>query len=257
MVAGRNLNASDAGTNNVIMSVLLSKLDPLHLKLNDKIVLTDVSRTHIQTVTVVGFYQQKGFGSNLYPIMGSNSLTAGLSPTGTNQSVFYMKVDPNQVGKAVDVIGNAVPHAFVLNLANISDIINQIINDILITLTTIASLSLLAGIIIIANAVALAMLERRRELGILKSVGYTRRTILGEVLIENGVVGGTGAFMAMLLVAVAIAILGQLVFHATFGVSVLIMLVMVGGAVVLAMIAAALVAWGAVSVRPLEVLRYE
>jgi len=253
----RNLNASDAGTNNVVVSVLLSKLDPLHLKLNDKIVLTDITHTHMQTVTVVGFYQQSGFGSNLYPIMGPSSLVAGLSPAGTNQSVFYMKVDPNLVGKAVDVIGNTVPHAFVLNLANISDIINQIINDILITLTTIASMSLLAGIIIIANAVALAMLERRRELGILKSVGYTRRSILSEVLIENGVVGGTGAFMAMLLVALATALLGQLVFHAPFGVSVLIMLVMIGGAVILAMIAAALVAWGAVSVRPLEVLRYE
>ncbi len=257
IVAGRNLNASDAGTNNVIVSVLLSKLDPLHLKLNDKIVLSDVTRTHIQTVTVVGFYQQSGFGSNLYPIIGATSLVAGLSPQGTNQSVFYMKVDPNQVGRAVDVIGNTVPHAFVLNLANISDIINQIINDILITLTTIASLSLLAGIIIIANAVALAMLERRRELGILKSVGYTRRSILSEVLIENGIVGGTGAFLAMLLVALATAILGQLVFHAAFGVSVLIMVAMIGGAVVLAMIAAALVAWGAVRVRPLEVLRYE
>jgi putative ABC transport system permease protein len=257
IVAGRNLNASDAGTNNVIVSVLLSKLDPLHLKLNDKVVLSDVTRTHIQTVTVVGFYQQSGFGSNLYPIIGATSLVAGLSPQGTNQSVFYMKVDPNQVGRAVDVIGNTVPHAFVLNLANISDIINQIINDILITLTTIASLSLLAGIIIIANAVALAMLERRRELGILKSVGYTRKSILSEVLIENGIVGGTGAFLAMLLVALATAILGQLVFHAAFGVSVLIMVAMIGGAVVLAMIAAALVAWGAVSVRPLEVLRYE
>ena len=257
IVAGRNLDASDAGTNNVVVSVLLGRLDPLHLRLNDKIVLTDITHTHMQTVTVVGFYQQSGFGSNLYPIMGSSSLVSGLSPAGTNQSVFYMKVDPNQVGKAVDVIGNTVPHAFVLNLANISDIINQIINDILITLTTIASMSLLAGIIIIANAVALAMLERRRELGILKSVGYTRRSILSEVLIENGVVGGTGAFMAMLLVALATALLGQLVFHAVFGVSVLIMLVMIGGAVVLAMIAAALVAWSAVSVRPLEVLRYE
>lgn len=257
IVAGRNLDASDAGTNNVVVSVLLGRLDPLHLRLNDKIVLTDITHTHMQTVTVVGFYRQSGFGSNLYPIIGSASLVSGLSPAGTNQSVFYMKVDPNQVGKAVDVIGNTVPHAFVLNLANISDIINQIINDILITLTTIASMSLLAGIIIIANAVALAMLERRRELGILKSVGYTRTSILSEVLIENGIVGGTGAFMAMLLVALATALLGQLVFHAPFGVSVLIMLVMIGGAVVLAMIAAALVAWGAVSVRPLEVLRYE
>ena len=40
-------------------------------------------------------------------------------------------------------------------------------NSFMDVLIAIASLSLIAGVIIIANSVALAMLERRRELGIL------------------------------------------------------------------------------------------
>jgi putative ABC transport system permease protein len=161
------------------------------------------------------------------------------------------------VNKAVGDIGRLTPNASVLNLANIGDFINQILNDMLLTLIAIASLSLLAGVIIIANAVALAMLERRRELGILKSVGYTSRSILSEVLIENGVIGGAGALLAMLLVTLATSLLGQFVFHSTFGVSGLIALGLIGGIALLAMLVAALVAWGAVRVRPLEVLRYE
>jgi ABC-type antimicrobial peptide transport system permease subunit len=168
-----------------------------------------------------------------------------------------MKIDPAKLSKAVDIIGNTVPKAYVLNIANITGIINQILNDILLTLTTIASLSLLAGVIIIANAVALAMLERRRELGILKSVGYTRGIILSEVLIENGIIGGTGALIAMLLVTLATGLLGKIVFKADFGVSGLIALALILGSAALAMLASALVAWGAVRVRPLEVLRYE
>src|SRR6202035_3604876 len=104
----------------------------------------------------------------------------------------------DKVGKAVGTISKIAPNAAVYNLANIGDFINKILNDMLLTLIAIASLSLLAGIIIIANAVALAMLERRRELGILKSVGYTSRSILSEVLIENGIVGAVGAITAML-----------------------------------------------------------
>jgi ABC-type antimicrobial peptide transport system permease subunit len=161
------------------------------------------------------------------------------------------------LSKATDVIGQAVPDAFVLNLASLTEFINQLLNDILLTLITIASLSLLAGVIIIANAVALAMLERRRELGILKSVGYTSRSILSEVLLENGVIGGTGALLAMLLVTLAIWLLGIIVFKANFGVSTLITLSLILGSAVLSMIVSALVAWGAVRVRPLEVLRYE
>jgi putative ABC transport system permease protein len=145
----------------------------------------------------------------------------------------------------------------VINFANLGDFINQFIGNVLLILTTIASLSLLAGVIIIANAVALAMLERRRELGILKSVGYTSRTILGEVLIENGVVGGTGALLAMLLVSLATSLLGQLVFKTAFGVSSFIVVGLIVGIALLTMVTATLVAWGAVRVRPLEVLRYE
>jgi ABC-type antimicrobial peptide transport system permease subunit len=254
---GRNLRSSDAGTNNVVIPLQLADRAPLHLKVGNTITFVSVDRRSTATVTVVGVYQSKNFGSNLYPILGTNDTVKALTPTGFEQSVFYMKIDPNKVSKAVDILGNAALNAFVLNLANIGDIVGQFLNDILLTLTTIASLSLLAGIIIIANAVALAMLERRRELGILKSVGYTSGSILSEVLTENALVGGTGALLAVLLVTLATSILGTFVFKTAFGVNSYISLALIAGSALLAMITAALVAWGSVRMRPLEVLRYE
>ncbi len=124
-------------------------------------------------------------------------------------------------------------------------------------LVAIASLSMMAGVIIIANSVSLAMLERRREPGILKAVGYTSGTVLREVLIENGIVGAVGAYVAMLLAAVGVALLGHLLFNLTLSISPWIVIVLVGGSALLTMATAALVAWGSVRVRPLEVLRYE
>jgi putative ABC transport system permease protein len=257
IISGRNLNARDAKTNNILIPVQLARLDPLHLKLGDTITLTDIDRQHPQTVTVVGIYQQTGTSSILYPLLGTTHTVSSLQPTNLSQSIFYMKIDPKSLSKAVDVIGNTVPNSFVLNQANIGDIINQMLSNILLTLIAIASLSLLAGIIIIANAVALAMLERRRELGILKSVGYTSGSILSEVLIENALIGGTGALLAMLLVTLATNILGTYVFKSSFGVSSPIALALILGSAALAMLIAWLVSWGAVRVRPLEVLRYE
>ena len=131
------------------------------------------------------------------------------------------------------------------------------LNNILEMLVAIALLSVIAGVIIVANAVALAMLERRRELGILKSVGYTSGSVLSEVMIENGIVGAVGAITAMLLAAGAITLLGSLFFGIAFSVSTLVVLSLVGGSAAVAMGTAALVAWGSVRVRPLEVLRYE
>src|SRR5256884_2857313 len=256
---GRNLNASDAGTHNVLVQWQLVHLAPLkgRLGVGSTITLLSIDKKTSETVTVVGVFRSTGFGGNFEPILSTTNTVQALSPAGFEQTIFYMKIDTNQIGKALHAIAQASPNAFVFNLANIGDFIDQYLNYMLLTLTTIAGLSLLAGVIIIANAVALAMLERRRELGILKSVGYTSRTVLSEVLIENGVIGGVGAFLAMLLVAFAMRLLGRFVFKTTFDVNWYIAIGLIVGIALLAMVTSTIVAWGSTRVRPLEVLRYE
>ncbi len=256
---GRNLNASDAGTDNVLIPWPLANLAPLkgHIDVGSTITLASVDGKTTKTVTVVGIYQNSGLNISIGDILGTANTVQALTPHGLTESVFYMKIDTSHLGKALGMIGTIAPGAFVFNLANIGDFINQYLNYALLTLSTIAGLSLLAGVIIIANAVALAMLERRRELGILKSVGYTSGDVLGEVLIENAVIGGAGALLAMLLVTFAMSLLGRFVFKSGFDVNGLIVLALIAGAALLAVVTAILVAYGSVRVRPLEVLRYE
>jgi putative ABC transport system permease protein len=259
ITSGRNLNASDAGTNNVLVGWQLVNLAPLkgHIGVGSTITLQSIDKKTSQTLTIVGVFRSNGFSGSLEPVLTTTNTVKALSPVGFEQSVFYMKITTDKLGKALATIATVAPNAFVFNLANIGDFIGQYLNYMLLTLTTIAGLSLLAGVIIIANAVALAMLERRRELGILKSVGYTSRTVLSEVLIENAVIGGVGALLAMLLVTFAMSLLGQFVFKTSFDVNGLVVLALIAGAALLAMVTAAIVAYGAVRVRPLEVLRYE
>src|SRR5229473_2476375 len=256
---GRNLDASDAGTNSALVAWGLVHKAPLqgHLHVGSTITLTSVDGKITRNVKVVGVYRSSAFSLSFETILTTTNTVQSLSPVGLKEAAFYMKVNPDQVGHALGKIGTIAPKAFVFNLATIGDYINQYLNYALLALTAIAGLSLLAGIIIIANVVALAMLERRRELGILKSVGYTSGTVLSEVLVENGVVGGAGALLAMLFVTLAMIPLGKLLFNASFSVSGWMIIVLTAGAALLAMITAALVAYGAVRVRPLEVLRYE
>ncbi len=257
---GRNLNATDAGTNNVLICDLLTSGGPfgMHLKPGDTFTLTSADGKTQKTLTIVGVYSRTSRASSVGSVLTANSVATSLSTTKPGlTTVTYMKIDQAQVNNAVDTLAKIVPNATVQNLADIGAYISQLINSILDMLVAIASLSVIAGVIIIANAVALAMLERRRELGILKSVGYTSSTVLSEVLIENGIVGGVGALLAMLLTSGAIILLGNLLFNVAFSVSSLIILSLIGGSILLAMLTAALVAWGSVRVRPLEVLRYE
>jgi putative ABC transport system permease protein len=257
---GRGLTASDAGTNNVVISQMLTSAGwlKMHLKPGDTITFASVDGKTLKTVTVVGVVSIKSSAAVSGAILAPASLVNTLTPAHSGvDTIFYIKVDPTQLNHALNKLGQIVPNATVQDLTSVATGFIQQLNSFLDMLVAIASLSLIAAVVIIANAVALAMLERRRELGILKSTGYTSSMVLSEVVIENGAIGALSAFMAMLLSAGGVVLLGSLVFNSTLSIQPVVVISLVAGAMGLAIITSALVAWSAVRVRPLEVLRYE
>ncbi len=251
--SGRDLTAADAGTNNVLLASAL-QLPPLSLQPGTTIVVQNQAGES-QTLTVVGFWNSDSLTVSFSEIFADTQVTQKLGGTQT-LDVYSLKVDPTKVIELRKNLNRSLPSASVVSIADLSAIINQVLNGLISMLTTIASLALIAGLIIIANAVALAMLERRREIGILKSVGHTSGSVLATVLIENGLVGGLGALVAMLLVGTVLGIL-TLSSGVNFGFNPPIIILIIASSSIVTMAISALVAWSATRVRPLEVLRYE
>ncbi len=254
---GRNLQSGDTGTNAVVLSSELEQ-NPVNLSLGDTIVVQSTDGTTTRVLKVVGFYDSASpqGNPNFAAMLADSSLANQLGGSQTLE-VFSLRVDPNQVPALKKHLNTAVPTAFILSVVDIDTLVNQVLNNLIIMLTTLASLAMVAGLIIIANAVALAMLERRREIGILKSVGHTSRSILSTVLIENGLVGLLGSLVAMLLVVGAIIALSKFVFHVELGIGTPLVALIIGATSLITMFVSLVVAWRAVRVRPLDVLRYE
>lgn len=254
--AGRNLQPTDAGTNNVVVNDLL-RAAPASLHLGATIVEQNPLSHTQRTLTIVGFFN-RARTTDLIPgeILGDASAIAPLGGSQT-RDLFLLKADPNQIPALRQDLNRQLPSAQVVSITDFNQIIDRILNNLIVMLTAIASLALLAGLIIIANTVALAMVERRREIGILKSVGHTSRSVLAMVLIENGLVGVLGSLVALLLVLGVVTALSLFLFKVT----ILINPALVGGIIGLTVLVtvgiAALVAWSATRVRPLDVLRYE
>src|SRR5262249_61170556 len=141
-------------------------------------------------------------------------------------------------------VPRAVPAAQVLNFSQVIDSVTPYVNTLALFHMAAAGLSLLAGLILNAKTVALAMLDRRRELGILKAVGYTSADVLSEVVLEHGGVGFVGALLAMLPVTLATVVLAQTVFQIDMHVAPALVLGVVAGVVVLCMLVAGGVGWG-------------
>ncbi|MHB1500678.1 MAG: FtsX-like permease family protein, partial [Candidatus Dormibacteria bacterium] len=104
-----------------------------------------------------------------------------------------MKFPPDRAQAAASQLRQAVTGAQVISLADFTLIIDRFLNNAILFLTAIASLALLAGIVIIANSVALALLERRREIGIQKAMGQGTRAVFTQVLVETAIVAWLGA----------------------------------------------------------------
>ncbi len=255
--SGRNLSPSDAGTNNILVNASLQGA-PLGLHVGDTVIEQSADGKVTKELTIVGFYDDTDPTKN--PTFASILCDEGVASqlgTSSTLTVYSLRVDPNQLPSFKRNINKAVPGAIVFSVVDIDAIVNQVLNNLIILLTTIASLAMIAGLIIIANAVALAMLERQREIGILKSVGYTSRSVLTTVLIENGLVGLLGSLVAMLLVAGSITVLSTFVFQVQISVGPLLIILIVAATSLVTMLVALLVSWNATRIRPLEVLRYE
>jgi putative ABC transport system permease protein len=252
---GRNLTADDAGTTNVVVPARMA-FAPLNIKPGDTITLQTLDHKTPVTLHVVGVLDARSAAFSIAGILGDDGAAQTLS-AGNPFYVYSLKLEPKAAHQQLEQVQKAVPSAQTFSLVDALLVVISLLNNVLLLLTGISSLALVAGLIIIANAVALAMLERRRELGILKAVGHTSRSILSEVLLENGVIGFTGGFLAMGLVALALTVLGKIVFNTDFGVGASLVLGVIFATAAVCMLIAAFVAVRATRVRPLEVLRYE
>ena len=155
---GRNLRASDSGTNHVVLSSQLENA-PVHLHVGDSIIVQSVDGNVTKVLNVVGFYDadsQTG-NPNFASVLADATITEQLGGSLTLE-VFSLKVDPEQLPSFKQHLNKTVPTAVIFSVIDIDSLINQVLNNLIIMLTTVASLAMVAGLIIIANAVALACL---------------------------------------------------------------------------------------------------
>ena len=74
-------------------------------------------------------------------------------------------------------------------------LISNILSSMTTFLTAIASVSLLVGGIGIMNIMYVSVMERTREIGVMKAIGATNRTILLLFLLESGIFGLFGGII--------------------------------------------------------------
>src|SRR5512139_3574615 len=75
--------------------------------------------------------------------------------------------------------------------------IEKMVSAFHLNLTALSLISLVVGMFLIYNAISISVIQRRREIGMLRALGVTRSQILGLFLCEAGLIGGLGSLIGL------------------------------------------------------------
>ncbi len=139
--------------------------------------------------------------------------------------------------------------------------VSQMLSGYQMGLNMFSAIALFVGAFLVYNAFSMTVVERTREIGMLRALGMTRRQVLGQILTEAGMVGVAGSLLGVVaglalsqgLMRVMEVVVAQEVQEMRVPLDGLISALVVGVGVTLA--AAAIPAWQASRVSPLEALR--
>lgn len=141
--------------------------------------------------------------------------------------------------------------------------INTILSTIQLVLTGIAAISLLIGGIGIANTMFTSVLERTKEIGVMKAIGAKNSDILTIFLIEAGILGLIGGALGI-VIGVAVSKIMEYIAINQLGTTLLqaaTPLYLIFGCLAFSFfigaISGLLPAYQALKVKPVEALRYE
>jgi putative ABC transport system permease protein len=79
----------------------------------------------------------------------------------------------------------------------IAETINRILGTFNAYIQSIAAISLLVGAVGIVTTLFTSVMERTREIGLLKALGFSNETVLALFLAESGVIGLVGGLMGV------------------------------------------------------------
>jgi putative ABC transport system permease protein len=202
-VQGRLLRNGDT-TKAVVGFGLTTDQVPHPVRIGDKITVRGTA------LDVVGVYEKIGDPTNDYGVYVPEDTFRQITNTPERVDQIVVKIAKGADAKAVAervtkelrkhrALAEGKEDFTVQTPDDLLAIFNTVLNIVLTVLVGIAAISLLVGGIGIMNTMYTAVVERTREIGIMKSIGARNKDIFLIFLFESGMLGVVGGIIGVVL----------------------------------------------------------
>jgi len=203
---GRKINENELGKVMVTAELAYDSFDR-KIKLGDKL---NINGREFEVIGILQRSGGQGGVSGKLIRMAKDDAKSLFLQSGSNEisSIFVLTSEGANVEDTVEKIKKALrkhrgvkenEEDFTVQSAQqMIKTLNQILDIVRIVLVGIAGISLVVGGIGIMNTMYTSVTERRREIGIMKSVGARNSNILTIFLIESGLLGTIGGLIGIL-----------------------------------------------------------
>jgi len=273
--SGRYLNSGDTNEKVIVIGNRIATKNFKQPLVVNRVVTIYMANYPPQTFKIVGILQSSGAGDDNVVFMPSLAArdVLNLGPDKIDSIILKVENTDN-----VDLIVNETDARLMLSrhvttktkdysitsAKAIQANIQSITQTFTIFLAAIAGVSLLVGAVGIANTMFTSVLEKTREIGVMKAIGAKNLDIMLIFLMNSGLVGLVGGLIGIGLGAAISSLLPNLIgmsigpgikLKTLIPTSLLIQ--SITGSILIGMVAGAIPAYRASKLKPVDALRYE
>jgi putative ABC transport system permease protein len=220
------------------------------VKVGDAIVVQVLGREIEAKVAVLRKVEFGGFGAN-FPLVLTPSAFEGANL----RQVAIAKASKAQEEAVIRALGHDFPEVNVISVREQLEAATDLFDRLALAVRGAAAVAALAGLLVLAGAIAARARARTREAATLKVLGASRAQILAAYVLEYGAVGVIAGLAGVALGYAAAWPVVVKIFEAKWSVDWTGVGVLIGGAALAAGLGGLLAAFQALSKRPAPALR--
>ncbi|HEY6696837.1 MAG TPA: FtsX-like permease family protein [Acidimicrobiales bacterium] len=179
----------------------VDKARQLGLSVGDQ-VSAEFINTGSHTYTVGGTYDTEQEGTDIGDfVLGLDDYDAAVGAADVTDSTVFVQLEPgvsiDEVQPKIEAAVADFPTAEVQSVDEYKDAIGSQFDSILLLMLGLLALALIIALVGIANTIALSVLERTRELGLLRAVGTSRPQLRASIRWESAIIAVFGTLLGL------------------------------------------------------------